>query len=61
MVTIKLTDAEARAVLKAMGNSIDNRDDAKDILLTNASVAAAYRAAKKISEAVYAPKKKRRP
>lgn len=52
-VRIELTETEAVAVLKAMGNSIDCREDAEAILITRERVSAAYRAADKISKAVY--------
>ena len=55
-ITVKLTVAEAKAVLRAMGNSIDNPDDAKDILGAPATMKAAYRASEKICRVLYGPK-----
>jgi hypothetical protein len=52
MLTIKLTIHEARALLLAIGNSIDNEDDARSIVGAR-RMAAAYRGSAKISKALY--------
>lgn len=50
-VVVTLTDAEARALETLAGNSADDPEDARGVLVSPASVRAGYRALRKLRAA----------
>lgn len=59
-VIVELSLAEARALLHGMGGSITDKETAYAFYLDSPTVAAAYRAAKKLSTSVQAALPKKR-